>query len=62
MYTVALQEDHMLREQFSSEVSVYNTEMLTILNDSARGLQTTGPPESLAGWNTGGTSGDEQLE
>ena len=32
--TVALQQDRMLREQFSSEVSVFNTEMFVFVNET----------------------------
>ena len=32
--TVALQQDRMLREQFSSEVSVYNTEMFVFVDET----------------------------
>ena len=32
--TVALQQDHILREQFSTEVSVYNTEMFVFVDET----------------------------
>ena len=39
LHTVALQQDHMLREQFSSEVSVFNTEMFVFVDETGSDAQ-----------------------